>query len=280
MSDRDYLRTGFEGEVRNPFWRTHPATKAILVGLLGIHVILVFVKLASTEAWVSVQLALSLRPNAVLDHGYVWQLVTGALLHGDLMHLIWNLLGFWFFGRIVEDRLGVRRYLVFCGAAALAASFAYVAWAVLRSDVVAMVGSSGAVGAIVVLVAFWQPRMTVLVFFILPMPLWVVAAAWVLLDLVQAFEATGDIANMAHLGGALYGFLYHRYAGRFGNVFRAIDRYSEDRQRAKDERREKDEADLRREIDRILDKVNREGMAALTEAERRFLKKAGGRLRS
>jgi histidinol dehydrogenase len=59
----------------------------------------------------------------------------------------------------------------------------------------------------------------------------------------------------------------------------AIDRMADDRRRKQQERSREREADLRREIDRILDKVNREGMAALTDEERRFLKQASDKLR-
>jgi membrane associated rhomboid family serine protease len=280
VSERDYLRHDFEGrDRRSQFWLTHGATKAIVIGLAAIHVAMAFLKLAAPEKWLEVYLALSLQPDRVLDDGHVWQLLTGPLLHGRVLHLLVNLMSFWFFGRMVEERLGTKRYLQFCALAALTASLAYLAWAVFRGDIVAMVGASGAAMGLLVLAAFWYPTTTILLFFILPLPLWVAAVLLVLLDLVMAFEATGDVANTAHLGGALFGFLYHRYGASFGKVLSLFDRFSESRQRQKVRKRAREEADLRREVDRILDKVNREGMAALSEKERSFLKRASGRLR-
>jgi len=280
MSDRDYMRVDYGDEgPRSPFWATYPATKAIMIGLGAIHLFMVLVGAASREAGLELYLALSLQPDAVLRKGYVWQLLTGPLLHGDLMHILWNVLGFWFFGRQVEQRLGVKRYLVFCAAAALTASLAFLAWAVFRSDIRAMVGASGAIAGIVILVACWYPDQTVLVFFVLPMRLWVMAVVWVLIDIVSAIQSTGDIANTAHLGGALYGFLYFRYGGGVERIFGAIDTYTEKRRREKARKQQRSESEMRAEIDRILDKVNREGMHALSEEEKRFLKKASGRLR-
>ena len=77
----------------------------------------------------------------------------------------------------------------------------------------------------------------------------------------------------------VYGLLYFRYAARASGVFGAIDRYVEDKKHKKQRRTQRREQEMREELDRILDKVNREGMTALSSAERKFLKETSDRLR-
>jgi len=124
-----------------------------------------------------------------------------------------------------------------------------------------------------------MPHVTVMLFFVLPIKLWLLAVILILLDVIGLLSTSGSVAHAAHLGGALYGYLYFKFGSRVTGVFDAIDRFADKRQAERDLKVRRKEADLRREIDRILDKVNREGMAALSEEERRFLKEASGKLR-
>ncbi len=282
MSDRDYLRADWQGGPRwGGFWATIPATKAILVGLVAIHLLMQVVRALSVRTWVWLWDALSLAPELVLQKFFVWQLVTAALLHdpSGLMHILFNGLTIYFFGRMVEARIGARRYLLFCLGAAVSASVGYLLFAVLGSNVAPMVGASGAAMGLLAVGALWYPQTIVLVFFVIPAPLWVVALLLVAVDLMGILSVDSNIAHAAHLGGALYGLLYHRYGHRVRGLFDAVDRIADERKLQAARRRAAEDAELRLELDRILDKVGREGMPSLTEAERRFLKEASERLR-
>jgi len=279
MGDRDYFRHEMSAGPREPFWASYPGTKALIIGLAAVHLLLAILRSADYDAWLMVRTTLQLDPEAVLQRFHIWQLVTYAIVHGGVWHLAFNCLMLFFFGRLAEQRMGLKRYLMFCLLATLAASLAYLFWMVLRTQLWPMLGASGLAMGLTVLAACWYPRMTVLVFFVVPMQLWILAVILVVLDLMQALSLTSDIAHTAHLGGALYGFLYFRYGDRIEGVFGAIDRYAEKRQRERARREQHVQAELRKEVDRILDKVNRDGMSALTEEERRFLKDASDRLK-
>ncbi|MHC4136398.1 MAG: rhomboid family intramembrane serine protease [Planctomycetota bacterium] len=281
MGEREYLRVdyGGGGGGRSPFWTTYPATKALIIGLIAISLLWALLERPAPGAWRALFNIFLLHPERALKSFYIWQLVTCALFHAGLWHLFFNALVIFFFGRMVEQRLGMKRYIYFCLAAAVTSSLAFLLESAILGQNNPMLGASGVAMGLIILAAFWYPRTTVLVFFVLPMPLWVVAALAVVAELFMLLELQGGIAHSAHLGGALYGFLYFRYGGRFERVFKSIDNLAE-KQRAKKEQKAKArEADLRREVDRILDKVNREGMAALSKEERRFLKEASEKLR-
>ena len=142
-----------------------------------------------------------------------------------------------------------------------------------------MIGASGIDFGLVVLCAFWYPWLHVRLYFLLSCPLWVLAAVYVFAEAMMLLEAGGGVAHSAHLGGALYGFLYYRFVGEFDQLFAVVGRWQARRRQRRLELDRRVHEALRGEVDRILDKVNREGMSALTEAERRALKEASARLR-
>lgn len=282
MTSRDYMRHDWDGGgggPRSTFWATTPATKGLLIALGVVHLVVVMSLRWGPELY----LALSLNPEAVLQRFYVWQLVTATLVHDPygIMHILFNGLIIWFFGRPVEMRLGTRRFLIFCLAAAVTASLAYLLLAVIESDVRPMVGASGACMGLLILVALWEPNQIVYAMMVLPVRMWVLAVILVFFDLIGAINSSGGggVAHSAHLGGALYGWLFYRYGGGLEKIFGAIDRYADAHKEKRRQTRDRRDAEMRKEVDRILDKVNREGMAALSDQERRFLKEASGKLR-
>lgn len=285
MVDRDYMRRDYDEGDRAPLapggsiWRVHPATKAVIVGLIAIHLLMLLLRAADVHV---VYNLLSLNPRDVIDHFYLWQIATSAFLHDldSFWHLLFNCLVIYIFGKYVEEWLGPRRYLLFLLGSAITASLGYLIFAILGSSVIPVVGASGAAMALVVYVALRVPHMQVLLFFVFPVKLWVLAVIIVLIDVIGLLSTHGDVAHAAHLGGALFGYLYYRHGSRVRGVFDAIDRYADKRDAQKELKRRGQEAELRREIDRILDKINREGEGALTDEERRFLKEASRKLRS
>ncbi len=276
MSDRDYWKD--TGDRPSGFWATYPATKAILIGLAAIHVLLAFVRSAAPQLADDILDFLALDRDQVLGGFRVWQLVTCALLHGGAWHLVSNCIGILVFGRLVEQRLGMRKYLRFLLGAQLTASLSFIFLASIRDTMLPMIGASGTDFGLVVLAAFWYPRLQMMLF-VLVIPLWALATLYVSIEVLMLFEAGGGVAHVAHLGGAFYGFVYYRWVGEFDQLFMGIRNWQlrRQQQRLDHDRRARDA--LRGEVDRILDKVNREGMAALTDEERRALKDASAKLR-
>ena len=206
------------------------------------------------------------------------------------MHLLMNLLVLYFFGTMVEPRLGrggvLRLYLV--GGAAGALLHQCIASLQAGGDV-PLVGASGACYAFLLYAACLTPRSTVFFLFV-PVPLWGLAAFLVGLGVYSTFVefATGfqgGVSHGAHLGGALLGLLAHRGgwfvdhragAGEAGFYAGIAARWRE----AKRQRREDAAAARQLRLDEILDKVKQQGIAALTAAERRFLERMSARPRS
>lgn len=147
-------------------------------------------------------------------HGQVWRLLTYSFLHdpGTIWHILFNMLFLWWFGSDVEDLYGPREFLTFylsaCFAAGLLYFFSSLAW---QPDARPCIGASGGVLAVLTLCAIHYPRRTILLFFILPVPLWLflfmflAGDAWVFLN-----KTDSSTAVAAHLGGALFAGAYYR----------------------------------------------------------------------
>jgi membrane associated rhomboid family serine protease len=213
-----------------------------------------------------------------IRHGMIWQLVTYLLLHGGLWHILVNLLMFWFFGREVEHFVGARSFVRLYLCAGVAGGLLWLAfnW----QSPFPVVGASAAVLGCVVAFAtlFPEREITLLVFFVLPVTLKartlaLIAVAFDVVPLLSGVQT--NIAHLAHLGGALVGYLYIKQLGfgvtprwlawthRVRNPFRRPSR----RARPVDDF-------MAEEIDPILDKISREGMQSLTRRERKVLESA------
>ena len=251
MPDRDYMYR--PGQFANPFTR---AVKWLLIVNVA-----VFLAQRLLARWVDLGDWFAVHP-AHLKRFFAWELVTYMFLHGNVFHLLFNMLGLFIFGRDIEVKLGTRRFVFFYLTAGVFAGLAFCAWSLLGGRTVAAVGASGALMAILIMYAILWPRRKFLLFFVLPMEAWLLVLIIVILDLSAAMNASGG--GVAHLGGAAYGFLFLRYCPRFERWLASISSRLEKRE---SESAENDQD----ELDRILDKVHEEGLHRLTRGEKKFL---------
>ncbi len=142
-----------------------------------------------------------------------WQLITYAFLHGDALHLFFNMWGLWMFGSELERLWGQRRYIVFLAVAILTAAVAFLALTALTNTPSGVVGFSGALYGLLIATAMLFPDRTIMPLFPpIPMKMKVFVAVFGAIELLLGVVATGDgIAHFAHLGGMLGGFLMMRY---------------------------------------------------------------------
>ena len=230
--------------------------------------------------------ALAFDPAAIASRP--WTFVTYFFVHGGLFHLLTNSLILFFFGTAVESRMGSRAfitYYLYCGVCA-----AVFCWLLsFVHDVQPFIGASGAVLGISVAFALYWPDAPVFVF---PIPVPIKARTLVIgllaLDVTFAWLLPGDgIAHEAHIGGAIFGFLFFRLqalsraeppeprrAERVVMVQSGAFDSPEPRRRPSPvpRARARKEADTSAaELDRVLDKISAEGLSSLTPSERRFL---------
>jgi membrane associated rhomboid family serine protease len=142
-----------------------------------------------------------------------WQLLTYALLHGGLLHLAFNMYGLWLFGSPLEQLWGPRRLLQYYVVCVLVAAMVQLVVAADAPQPYPTVGASGGLFGLLLGYAMLFPNRTIVLLFPpLPLPAWLFAVLYGLLELTLGL--TGDasgIAHFAHLGGMLGGWLMLRY---------------------------------------------------------------------
>lgn len=224
--------------------------------------------------------------DTAIYSGQVWRFLTFQFLHADIFHLFFNMLVLYFFGQMIEQYLGSRRYLAFyllCGIAGTVAYLLLSAVGLLGyHPAIPLVGASAGIFGVLIGAARVAPNTTVMLIFP-PIPLRLATLAWILLGIAVFVVLTGGGnagGQAAHLGGAALGFLLIRRADwlNFADRF-SLGRFSPGRiqkrwKQKSYQQRIKREDELEREVDRILDKISDSGLHSLTRKEKRTLHRA------
>lgn len=183
-----------------------------------------------------------------------WQIITHMFMHASLMHLLFNMLGLFFFGRMLENVWGAKRFLIFYFVCGLGASAIYLGWETLSvvnalgggSDGWAllnehaenytmvgqglpsyallfggMVGASGAIYGLLIGAALLFPNTTFYIYGAIPMKLKWLAVIYGLVEIYSGYSnAAGDnTAHLAHIGGMIFGFILVQIYKRSRNNF-------------------------------------------------------------
>ncbi len=305
IQDRDYYRK--EGpSYLDSFAIRGQITKWLIAVNVAVFVVQLFTRVRRDPFGIwsesgEITKALWLDPAAVWS-GEVWRLLTCAFLHDDgaginrssfWTHIVFNMWMLWVFGSDVEERLGRWEFLTFYLAAAVAASVFFVVektW--IHPGPSIALGASGAVTAVLILATFFNPRQTILLFFVLPVPIWVFAIFMVAQDSLGFLNEGRGIAFGAHLGGAAFAALYYKLEWRFdylGKSLRGLFRARPSRPRLRVYHGEEEPRQpvsvasssgsdinehLEAKLDAILEKVSRVGREGLTEQEKEILLRA------
>lgn len=287
LSDRSYMQGGYP--------RHKTTTVTWLISAMVAVFVLQFVFMRWFNAGAAFETSLALTVGG-FKAGKIWTVLSYCFLHStaNLLHIVTNLLGLYFVGRILEPLLGSRRLLWLFGASVVTGAAFWLGTHWETGGGVAIGASAGVIGLFVVFACFYPNRpITFLLFFILPVTLKPKYAAigllavelvgFVFYEIMQAASPFGSgIAHSAHLGGMLAGWIYFRYIHQASWRFPKSDsdielpRWFRKKPKMAETiapvqvdvtRRE----DLRAEVDRILDKINSDGFGALTADEKRLL---------
>lgn len=202
-----------------------------------------------------------------------WSVVTYMFLHGDLMHLLFNMLALFFFGPRVEDRIRSRPFAILYFLSGITGALLSVIFAPASP----IIGASGGVFGVMLAFAYFWPHERIFIWGVLPVPARILVIFTTLMALWSGFGGVGGgIAHFAHLGGYLGAFLYLRWLERKRTAFkRQATAASPESVRRLANYKAIDPSTAhevnREEINRILDKINAQGMGSLTPQEITFL---------
>jgi membrane associated rhomboid family serine protease len=152
---------------------------------------------------------LGLQPAGFLDRP--WTLVTNIFIHANIGHILANMITLFFFGIFFCRLVGVRNFLITYFVGGILGSALFIPLAPSYSIVI---GASGAIYALAGALVVMMPNLRVLLFFIVPMPLWVVVLLFFVL-----WSFIPGVAWQAHLGGLVFGLAMGFFLRRRGRYY-------------------------------------------------------------
>jgi membrane associated rhomboid family serine protease len=276
IHDRDYARPrqnprfGGRGSTRNKM----SVTTWLIIVCAGVFFVDPFLDMVLRD-W------LHMSTNHAIWGIQYWRFIGFQFLHANFQHLLFNMIGLFFFGPLVEQYLGGKRYLAFyllCGI------FGAVLYLILNlggyifGDSIPgllfndtntpLVGASAGVFGVLLAGAFLAPNVKVLVMFILPMRLSTMAYALVALALFTVlFGRDNAGGEAAHLGGAAAGWYFIRNPHHLNGFFDFLGKADPTSKHFA----LKDKGSSHKEVDRILDKIHKKGLNSLSSKEKKIL---------
>ena len=263
-----------------------------ILSLAGVHLLFLEWNNLYSNDWLSV----SSYPADLLWKP--WSLISYAFFHAGFLHLLFNMMTLFFSGRLFLTFFTQKQFF---GLYILSAIFAAIVFIASYSLIPAlagggtskMVGASGAIMAILVATATYAPYMQVRMLLIGTVKLWHIAIVLVALDLIYASaENTGG--HLAHLAGALFGFVFIKLLKNGTDLSRGVSAITEGVSNMFKPRKAKPFTKVHRnstppprpsggkpkdvtqkQIDEILDKISKSGYDSLTKEEKDFLFKVG-----
>src|SRR6266850_5356349 len=298
LEDRNYMR--------RPSFGPQRSATVVLVIVIVLAFVVQQVLERSSSFPVGRYLYLSLDG---LKHGYVWQLLSFHFLHSNLLHLAGNCLVIFFLGRPVEDALGRKSFLTLYFTSGIVGGLCQTLAGVLASAIslqphasyfsAPVVGASAGAFGLTAAFALLFPDQILLMFMIIPMRvkylllLSIALAAWGVVSPNNS-PFGQHVADVAHLGGILAGFIFVKYAvhwhfqwPQFNRrarppIRRLVKVHSQKpgwgRDKAVVEEDMPADEFLSKEVDPILDKITAQGIQSLTERERRILETARSKM--
>jgi membrane associated rhomboid family serine protease len=290
-------------EFKNAFTRPNNAHVQLIminvVVFLVLGVLYVFSRVLSFEAiFTAIHNQVSIPPRFGDFILRPWTIVTYAFMHDlfSIFHILFNMLALYWFGRLFIEYLGSDKLIALYILGALAAGICYllvfntIPFFKSQSDFAGMVGASGAINAVLVAAATLMPNYTFFLLFFGPVKIKYIAAFYVFISFLGSVGPNAG-GNVAHLGGALMGFIYIKQLQvgvNWGGWITAVIDWVKDlfkpRPAVKVSYRKNEPSEAKKnagrhgisqqEIDDILDKISDGGYESLSKEEKEKLFKA------
>ena len=191
--------------------------------LIGVNVLIFIVNQLVPQSLT----VMAMNPYYVLGESFWWQIVSYMFVHGGLTHILFNMLGLFFFGTQVEQRMGSYEFLLFyMFTGVLAGLFSLGFYAATGNYMVFLVGASGAVFGVLLAFATFFPEAMIYVFGIIPIRAPILVLGYTAIELFSQFSgAGGNVAHFTHLAGFAFAYLYFLLRLRVNPIRVFLDTY-------------------------------------------------------
>ena len=152
---------------------------------------------------------LSLNVVYIVRDKMLWQFVTYMFVHGNIRHLLLNMLGLFFFGVGLERAIGSKEFILFYFTTGiLCALLSFALYYFTGSYLVFLMGASGAVYAVLFAYAVCYPRSIIYLWWVIPVPAPILVLIFAIIEVVSGFFSSSNVAHFTHLFGFLIAILY------------------------------------------------------------------------
>jgi len=204
-------------------------------------------------------------PKLVWSEFMLWQPFTYLFFHGGIWHVLINMFVLWMFGSELERLWGKNHFLKFYFVTGIGAGLITMLFGL--NSMTPIVGASGAVYGVLLAYGLTYPNRTIYLYGIIPIKsLWFVIGIGII-AFMSSFDDISQISHLTHLSGMVIGYLMLKRPIRFNDLWFTIRKRTLEYKIKHEEKKVTQHQTIEREIDRILDKINREGFDSLTEEE-------------
>lgn len=302
MADNYYRPGGFGGFSFFP-----PIIKNLLIINGAIFLIQVMMQNIRFEGIPAEEILIRWFALMPLGHGFeIWQLLSYQFLHGGFSHILFNMFALWMFGMEIENEWGSKKFLIYyllCGVGA--GIFHLFLSPILGTGLAPTIGASGAIFGVMIAFALMFPDRYIFLYLFIPIKAKYLIVFLIVLEFLMVDSASSGVAHLAHLGGAIVGFIYIMFdnsivislktflrSGSRKSTFGSSPTTSNQSWTSNFRRKEEpkvEEAEYydikddfsnitQSDIDKILDKISQSGYQNLTEKEKKILFEASKRM--
>lgn len=217
-----------------------------------------------------------------------WGIITYLFFHGNLLHLLFNMLMLYYVGQMFLRYFRPTDFLIFFFGGAILGAVFYMFLSNILHYSGFLVGASAAVYAVFFALVAYVPKTRVQLFLInFNIPLDYVAYALLAFDVYSIFTGNNSGGHVSHLGGAIFGFLYMKqfetgndFIGKLIHLFSSKPKIIKSKKQYRTPPRDdyefnSEKLKKQKEIDKILDKISRSGYESLSKQEKDTLFNAG-----
>ncbi|MCL2599875.1 MAG: rhomboid family intramembrane serine protease [Treponema sp.] len=153
---------------------------------------------------------MSMIPAEIRLYGWIWTFVTYMFVHGNIGHIVFNMLGLFVFGKPLEHYMGSREFLLFYFVTGtLAGILSFFVFSITGQHMVQLIGASGAVFAVAFAYAVFFPDSIIYIWGILPVRAPIMVLGFTALELFSSvFRPRSGVAHLTHLAGFAFAWLY------------------------------------------------------------------------
>ena len=208
-------------------------------------------------------------PQSIWSDFMIWQPFTYLFFHGNIWHVLINMFVLWMFGSELENAWGRKNFIKYYFITGIGAGMVTCLFN-LQSNI-PVVGASGAVYGILLAYGLSFPNRTVYLYGLIPIKsIWFVIAIGILAFL-SSFQQMTQISHLTHISGMAIGYVFLKRRWRLNDIwFKIRKKTLEYRIQIEDVKQSKKKV-LEKDIDHILDKIQKVGFKGLSDQEQNKL---------